>query len=112
MELTPASIIETLGRISRALEEQSEEVERLDAEFTAARLRYKRDFARAFLTATGSVDVRRYTADIATEEQFAAMETAEQVLRAGREGLRVLRDRLDVGRSLGAIMRMEWSGSS
>lgn len=112
MELTPATVVEQLGRISRQLEEQSEEVERLDAEFTASRIRYKRDFAHAFLTATGSVDVRRYTAEIATQQQFAEMEIAEQVLRAGREGLRVLRDRLDVGRSLGAIMRMEWSGSA
>jgi DNA-binding transcriptional regulator WhiA len=112
MELTPATMVEHLGRISKALDEQASAVEKLDQDFTAAKIAYKRDFARAFLSADGSVDVRRYTAEIATQEQFAAMELSDQVLRAGRESLRVLRDRLDVGRSLGAIMRMEWSGSS
>lgn len=112
MELTPTTIVETLSSLSRQLDMQAAEVQELDATFTASKIDYKRAYARAFLTAEGSADVRRYTAEVATEAQFSKMELDEQVLRAGRESLRVLRDRLDVGRSLGAIMRMEWSGQS
>ena len=112
MELTPATVVESLGRISRQLDEQANTVEALDELATLKKIAYKSAFARAFMSAEGSVDVRRYTAEIATQDEYLAMELSEQVLRAGREALRVLRDRLDVGRSLGAIMRMEWSGQS
>ena len=76
-----------------------------------AKADYKREFARAFLTATGAVDVRRYTAEQDTADLYLAAEIAEQVLRAAKEALRVLRDRLEIGRSLGAVMRLEWGNS-
>jgi predicted solute-binding protein len=55
------------------------------------------------------MDVRRYQAEEETAELALAAELADQVLRAGREALRVLRDRLEVGRSVGSIMKMEWA---
>lgn len=107
-DLTPAQIVQTLSGIAKQLDEQAREIERLDAEYVAAKAAHRRGFAEAFLTATGSNDVRRYTAEQSTADLFLAVEVAEQVLRAAREAQRVLRDRLEVGRSLGAIMRMEW----
>jgi len=110
-ELPPAAIVQTLSGIGRQLDEKADEVEALDAAHVALRAEYRREFARAFLTAKGSNDVRRYTAELETAELFARMEGAEQVLRAGKESLRVLRDRLEIGRSLGAVMRLEWGQS-
>lgn len=110
-ELTPASIVKTLTDIHRRLDQKAEEVEKLDAEHVALRAEHRREFARAFLTAQGSNDVRRYTAEANTAELFARMEGAEQVLRAGKESLRVLRDQMDIARSLSSIMKMEWGQS-
>lgn len=108
--LTPASIVQTLSQIGRELDSKSGEVADLDEKHVRLRAVYKVAFAREFMGATGSNDVRRYTAEIATADALLDAELAEQVLRASREALRVLRDRLEIGRSLGAVMRLEWSG--
>lgn len=109
MELSPVQIVQTLTGIGRALDEKADEVEQLDAAWVTAKGDYRRAYAKAFLTAEGSMDIRRYTAELQTDTEFLAVETAEQVLRAGKESLRVLRDRLEIGRSLGALVRAEAS---
>lgn len=108
-DLTPAAVVATLSQIGRDLDDKADEVERLDLEHVQLKAEYRRSYARAFVQATGAVDVRRYTAELETAELFEQVELAEQVLRAGKESLRVLRDRLEIGRSLGAVMRMEWA---
>jgi hypothetical protein len=107
--LTPASLITTLAGIGRDLDDKSDEIAALDEAHVRLRAAYKSSFARAFLTSAGSNDVRRYTAEQATEDLALEAELAEQVLRAARESLRVLRDRLEIGRSLGALLRVEWN---
>lgn len=107
--LTPASLVATLTGIGRALDEKSDEIAELDETHVRLKANYKREFAREFLTAVGSNDVRRYTAEQNTADLHLEMELAEQVLRAAREALRVLRDRLEIGRSLGALLRTEWN---
>jgi hypothetical protein len=107
--LTPASLIQTLSGIGRSLDDKSAEIADLDANHVALRVQFKREFAREFLTMAGSNDVRRYSAELATADLLLEAEMAEQVLRAGRESLRVLRDRLEIGRSLGALLRVEWN---
>lgn len=106
--LTPASLIQTLSGIGRSLDDKSAEIAELDAAHVRLRVQFKREFAREFLTAAGSNDVRRYMAEQATADLLLEAEMAEQVLRAAREALRVLRDRLEIGRSLGALLRVEW----
>lgn len=108
--LTPLTIVNTLSQIGRDLDAKSAEVAALDEKHVRLKAAFKSAFAREFLTADGSNDVRRYTAELATADALLEMELAEQVLRAARESLRVLRDRLEIGRSLGAVMRLEWSG--
>jgi hypothetical protein len=65
-------------------------------------------FARNFLKADGNLDVRKYTATIETAELKLDAEIADQVLRAARESIKVLRDRLDIGRSLNSAIKSEW----
>lgn len=107
-DLTPGAIATTLTEIAKAIGEQAVNVEFYDARLAEARSAYRKSYAKAFLTAEGSNDVKRYSAELATADEWFAVESTEQVLRAAREALRVLRDRLEVGRSLGAIMRTEW----
>ncbi len=107
--LTPASLIATLSGIGRDLDEKSDEIAALDEAHVRLKGAYKSQFARTFLTTAGSNDVRRYTAELQCADLSLEVELAEQVLRAGRESLRVLRDRLEIGRSLGALLRTEWN---
>jgi hypothetical protein len=107
--LTPASMIATLSGIGQKLEDKSDEVADLDLAYVQLKGAYKSAYARAFLNATGSNDVRKYIAETETEGLALEAELAEQVLRAARESLRVLRDRLEIGRSLGALLRTEWN---
>ena len=98
--------------IAKTIEETTAEIANLDAHATKARVTYKKEFARAFMSTEASNEVRRYTAEYNTSELHLEMELSEQVLRAARDNLRMLRDRLEVGRSLSAIMRMEWANNS
>lgn len=107
-DLTPAAIAQTLTGIAKDIGNQADAVAEYDAKLAAARSAYRKAYAQAFLTAEGSNDVKRYSAELATADLWFEVEATEQVLRASREALRVLRDRLEVGRSLGAIMRTEW----
>lgn len=106
-ELNQVVLIQTLTGIGKDLDAAAAEIERLDADSVQKRIAYKKAYARAFLTSVGSMDIRRYEAEEQTAEALLEAETADQVLRAAREGIRVLRDRLEIGRSLSALLRME-----
>lgn len=106
-ELTQVSLVKTLTGIGRDLDAAAVEIERLDAVAVQKRVDYKRAYAKAFLTSIGSMDMRRYEADEQTAQALLDAETADQVLRAAKENIRVLRDRLEIGRSLSALLRME-----
>lgn len=108
-DLTPAAVIQTLSDIARQIDAKADEIAELDREATVTRQEYKKAYARAFLTADGAMDIRRYKAEEATADLSLQAELAEQVLRAARARIAVLRDRLDVGRSVGSIVKMEWS---
>jgi hypothetical protein len=110
-DLTPLAIVQTLSEIGKKLDAKADEVEQLDADWVRLKAAYRVAFARAFMGATGSVDVRKYTAEIETADLSLEVELADQVLRAAKESLKVLRDRLEIGRSLGAVMRLEWGNS-
>ncbi len=110
-DLTPLTVVQTLSQIGKDLDEKADEVEVLDEAWVRLKAAYKRAYARAFIDSTGAVDVRRYTAELETADMNLEVELAEQVLRAAKEALRVLRDRLEIGRSLGAVLRMEWGNS-
>jgi hypothetical protein len=110
-ELTPAAIANTLSQISKEIDELTDELALLDEKAVRRRQNYKVAYAQAFLECEGSMDVRRYTAESLTGELLFDYELAEQKHRAAVAQLKALRDRLEVGRSLGAIMRLEWGSA-
>ena len=109
--LTPSEIVSTLSTISREIDETTAELADLDFEQVTARQVFKRAYAESFLRTEGSMDVRRYTAELETSNLFFEYEVAEQKHRACVAHLKALRDRLEVGRSIGALVRLEWSGA-
>jgi hypothetical protein len=109
--LTPQQVVETLTQIGKEIDAGTDDLHRLDEESVRARAAYKRAFAESFLRSEGSMDIRRYTAELATADLFLEMELSEQRMRAVTSHLKALRDRLEIGRSLGPLIRLEWGQS-
>jgi tRNA/tmRNA/rRNA uracil-C5-methylase (TrmA/RlmC/RlmD family) len=106
---TTNDVIVTLAQLGRDLDNKQAEIARLDEDAVRARARYEVTHSRNFLKAEGAMDVRKHQAIVDTAELKLDAEIADQVLRAARESIRVLRDRLDIGRSLNSAIRSEWA---
>ena len=106
---TANDVVVMLSRIGRELDAKQDEISRLDEEAVRAKSRYEVSFARAFIQAQGAEGLRKQTAVLETEAAKLDMEIADQKLRAAREAIRVLRDRLDIGRSLNSAIKSEWA---
>jgi len=109
--LTPLEVIETLSTIGKDIDEQTDEIARCDEAAVRARVAYKKYYAEVFMRTEGSMDIRRYTADFSSSDHYLAQELADQEHRAAVGQIRALRDRLEVGRSISALVRMEWGNS-
>lgn len=106
---TTNEVILMLAQLGRQLDAKQLEIAHLDDAAVRARSRYEVTFARNFLKAEGNLDVRKYQATLDTAELKLDAEIADQVLRAARESIKVLRDRLDIGRSLNSAIKSEWA---
>lgn len=102
-------IVLELSKIGRELDELSHEIARLDRVCVLARSEYRKAYARRWLTLEGSVELRKQQATLDAEDQLLEAEIADQLHRAARERIRVLRDRLEIGRSIGAARRSEFA---
>lgn len=110
-DLTPAAIVGTLTSIGREIDAMPAVIEALDEAEVRAKAVYDFAYRKAFLTAEGAMDLRKVQAEDTASEPRLEYELAGVRLRAAKEQLRVLRDRLEIGRSLGAVMRLEWGQS-
>jgi len=106
---TTNDVILQLAQLGRDLDNKQREIRDLDEAAVRARARYEVTLSRNFLKAEGPMDVRKHQAIVDTAELKLDAEIADQVLRAAREAIRVLRDRLDIGRSLNSAIKSEWS---
>lgn len=108
-DMTLGDVAERLGQLSRDLDKQTGDAEKLDRAAVDARHRYEIAFSRSFLSSTGSVDARKHHAIIATEVEKLDAEIAEQVLRACRARIATIKVQIETGRSLSAALRAEVS---
>jgi hypothetical protein len=106
--LTPAKVTETLTNIGRELDTMPALIETLDDAEVRAQHAAKQAYRRAFLEAQGAMDLRKVVADEAAADLALTADLAGVQLRAARTQLGVLRDRLEVGRSVSALVRMEY----
>jgi hypothetical protein len=106
---TTNDVILMLAQLGRQLDAKQDEIAALDEEAVRAKARHEVAYARAFIKAQGAEGLRKQTAILETADQKMDAEIAEQKLRAAREAIRVLRDRLDIGRSLNSAIKSEWS---
>lgn len=102
------NIVTELSKIGRELDELSHEIASLDRACVLARSEYRKAYARRYLILEGSVETRKQQATLDAEAELLEAEIADQLHRAARERIRVLRDRLEIGRSIGAARRSEF----
>ena len=108
---TVNEVVKTLAKLGRDLDFQQGEIGRLDGEHMEAKRVYERAYATAFVAAKGAENFRKQVAVLATEDERLAADLAYQKLKAAKEYIRVLRDRLDIGRSLNSAIKSEWVAS-
>jgi hypothetical protein len=106
---TLGEIAERLSQLSRDLDRQTGEAEKLDRRAVEARHAYELAYSRAFLGSTGAMDARKHHAVIITDREKLDAEIADQILRACRARIATLKVQIDTGRSLGAALRAEVS---
>lgn len=106
--LTPAQIINTLSNIGREIDEATAELEKADEIAVLAKAEYKKARAKVLISTEGSVAMKEATADIECYRLYLEAEVAEQKHRAVVSKIRGLRDRLEIGRSLSPLLRLEW----
>lgn len=107
--MSTTDIVLELSRIGRELDALSHDIDRLDQASVLAWSAHRKEYAREFLGGQGSVEDRKQAAIRAVEPERFEAESADQVLRAAKERIRVLRDRLEIGRSISAARRSEFA---
>lgn len=105
--LTPQRISERLGRLSRELDALVDMLEA--AETDAAHKRAAADLAesKAFVNADGAMTLRKHVARIAAGQAESDALVAEALVRVLRQKIRAKETSVDVGRSMGAALRVE-----
>ena len=107
MPASPTDIAKWLGQLIRQLDAKVAEYAQLSDEAAAARKHAEVSFARAFLGATGSMDLRRQIAmRDAADARFGA-DIADRKVAACKEAIRALHLKVDVGRTASANVRAE-----
>lgn len=109
--LTPQQVIDTLATIGKDIDETTDDIALRDEQAVRARVAYQVALARAFVTREGSIELRKQHAVLDCADLLLAHELADQQYRAAVGQVKALRDRLEIGRSISALARMEWASS-
>jgi hypothetical protein len=106
-DITPNGAVVELAKLSRTLDDAGFRLH--DAERKAVRSRHDFTLAqsKAFMTAEGSIQARTAQATVETAEARVGAELAEAEVRILRSDIRILENRIDVGRSVVGVLRAE-----
>lgn len=102
-------VVKRLMELSRMLDQATEEIAKLDHDYTVKKAVYEKAFANAFLTSTGSMDLRKHEATAQCADAKFEMEIADQLVRACKERINTLRSQISIGQSLSAAIRQQFS---
>lgn len=104
-----AASLERLAELSRMLDKATDEIAVLDEEAVRAKQTYEVAYARAFLDAAGSMDLRKQIAIYETQVESLTMELAQAKVRALKERIRTIGTQIEVGRSLASAHKTQWA---
>lgn len=100
--------LERLAELSKLLDKATDEIAVLDEEAVRAKQLYEVAYARAFLDAIGSMELRKQIATYETREHNLTMELAQAKVRAIKERIRTLGTQIEVGRSLASAHKNQY----
>lgn len=109
-DITPNSAVMEMARLSRQLDELGHRLKSAEREAVDTEHAYRVAKAKALLAVTdGTVPEREAQALLKVEAERLAAKTAEANLRILRSDIRIAENRIDVGRSVVGVLRMEAS---
>jgi len=100
--------LERLAELSRLLDKATDEIAEADEEAVRAKQLYEVAYARAFLDAIGSMELRRQIANYETRDENLQTELAHARVRAIKERIRTLGTQIEVGRSLASAHKNQY----
>lgn len=112
MQPNQIDVIKRLGELSRMLDTATSDMLQLDEAAVTAKQSHEVAFAKYFLSASGSIDVRKQMTIVQCSEQKFAMEIAEVQLRACKERINTLRTQISIGQSVSAALRQQFSAEA
>ena len=106
-DVTTVSAVQAMNRISREMDTAWEQLSHWERKAVETREDYTVAFNTAYLTAEGSIPERKAIAENKTHTERYAAEHCEAEVRIWRAKMRVLENKVGVGRSNVAVLRME-----
>lgn len=104
--------LERLAELSRMLDQATSDIAVLDEEAVQAKSIYEVAYARAFLDAAGSMDLRKQIAIYETRDENLHYELAQAKVRAAKERIRTLAVQIEVGRSLASAQKTQFTAEA
>lgn len=108
-QLTPNQVAAQLAQLARDLDVTVDQLQTADRDATEKRAAADLAHSRAFLEASGAMDLRKHQAVVDTARQRLDADVAEALVRHLRRRVDAIKTRIDVGRSYGAALRAEIS---
>jgi hypothetical protein len=105
--LTPHAVVLKLGQMGRDLDKLTEAMRRAEIDMVQKRHLADMTESKAFLSADGSMDIRKHAARIEAEEVELAALVSESVVRYLRSKIKAQEARIEIGRSMGVALRAE-----
>jgi len=102
-------VIKRLAEVSRMLDAATEELAQLDENAVEAKQTFEVGYARAFIQAEGSVDMRKHIATVQTAGERLEYELAYAKHRACKERMNTLRNQLSTGQTVSAALRHQFA---
>jgi hypothetical protein len=107
--LNPVEIEQNIQEVRRRIHNGVKVVTQARKAYNVAKRAYAKAFALAYLGYEGAAHERKYGAELATEDQREAMDTAEEAFKYALELSEALRDDLRALQSIGASVRAMYS---
>lgn len=103
----PTEVALQLAKLGRELDDTVRALESADRDAVEKRAAFDLAYSRAFLAATGAMDLRKHQAVEQTHQARLDADVADTVVRHLRRRIDAIKSRIDVGRSYGAALRAE-----
>lgn len=107
LPVTLSDIASRLAALSREVQALTHALADIDRDAVDKREAYTMAYAKAFLSAEGSMDIRKYKAIEQTHAERLMAEAAECSVRNKRAQIKAVDTSIDVGRSVGSLVKAE-----